>query len=52
MKMKSFAPPLKETKHIHTSAADLLHTVLTWKISIGANARSSHWRCSAKKGIL
>ena len=28
VKMKSFAPPLKETKHIHASADDLLHTVL------------------------
>ena len=27
VKMKSFAPPWKETKHIHASAADLLHTV-------------------------
>ena len=28
--MKSFAPPFStiETKHIHASAADLLHTVL------------------------
>ena len=25
--MKSLAPPKKETKHIHLSAADLLHTV-------------------------
>ena len=28
VKMKSFAPIQKETKHIHASAADLLHTVL------------------------
>ena len=28
VKMKSFAAPLKETKHILASAADLLHTVL------------------------
>ena len=28
VKMKSFAPPSKETKHIYASAADLLHTVL------------------------
>ena len=27
VKMKSFAPPSKETKNIHASAADLLHTV-------------------------
>ena len=27
VKMKSFNPPQKETKHIHASAADLLHTV-------------------------
>ena len=27
VKMKSFAPPKKETKHMHVSAADLLHTV-------------------------
>ena len=27
VKMKSFAPTQKETKHIHASAADLLHTV-------------------------
>ena len=27
VKMKSFAIPLKETKHIHASAADLLHTI-------------------------
>ena len=27
VKIKSFAPPWKETKHIHASAADLLHTV-------------------------
>ena len=26
VKMKSFTPPWKETKHIHASAADLLHT--------------------------
>ena len=25
---KSFAPPQKETKHIHASAVNLLHTVL------------------------
>ena len=31
-KMKSFAPPLKETKHINTSAANVLHTVLEWDI--------------------
>ena len=28
VKMKSFIPPWKETKHIHASAADLLHAVL------------------------
>ena len=28
VKMKSFAPPQKETKHIHASGADLLHTIL------------------------
>ena len=28
VKMKSFAPPLKETKHIHASADDLLHAML------------------------
>ena len=28
LKMKSFAPPYKKTKHILVSAADLLHTVL------------------------
>ena len=49
VKTKSFAPPQKETKHVHSSAADLLHTVLEQEISIDANARSSHWRCSAKK---
>ena len=27
VKMKSFAPPWKETKHIHASVADFLHTV-------------------------
>ena len=27
VKMKSFAPPWKETKYIHASATDLLHTV-------------------------
>ena len=26
--VKFFAPPWKETKHIHASAADLLYTVL------------------------
>ena len=26
-KMKSFAPPKKETKHVHVSTADLLHIV-------------------------
>ena len=26
-KTKSFAPPKKETKHVHVSAADLLHIV-------------------------
>ena len=36
----------KETKHIHASDVDLLHTVLAQDISIGANARSSHWKCS------
>ena len=36
--MKSFAPPQEETKHIHASAADLLHTVLEQEISIGTNA--------------
>ena len=28
VKMKSFAPPQQETKHIHASAGDLLHSVL------------------------
>ena len=28
VKMKSFAPPLKETKHIHASADDFLHAML------------------------
>ena len=46
------SPPQKETKHIHTSAADVLHTVLDQEISVGANGRSSHWRCSVKKGVL
>ena len=32
------SPPQKETKHIHASAADLLHTVLEQEISIGADA--------------
>ena len=27
VKMKSFTPPWKETKYIHTSAAGLLHTI-------------------------
>ena len=27
VKTKPFAPPEKETKHIHVSTADLLHTV-------------------------
>ena len=49
VKMKSFAPPQKENTHIHASAADLLHTVLEQEISIDANTRSSHRRCSAKK---
>ena len=30
--MESFAPPLKETKYIHASAAELLHTVLEEEI--------------------
>ena len=38
--------------NIHASGADLLHTVLEQEISIGANARSSHWRCSVKKRVL
>ena len=46
------SPPQKETKHIHTSAADVLHTVLDQEISIGANDRSSHLRCSVKKVVL
>ena len=45
VKMKSFASPYKE-------AADLLHTVREYKISIETNARSSRLRCSAKKGAL
>ena len=49
---KSFAPPQKKTKHIHASFADLLHTVLQQEISIGATARNSHCRGSAKKGVL
>ena len=31
------SPPYKEIKHIHASAADLLHTLLEYEISIGAN---------------
>ena len=27
VKMKSFAPPWKEAKHVHASAADFFHTV-------------------------
>ena len=50
--MKSFAPPQKESKHIHASAADLLHIVIEQEISIGVNARSSHCRCSAKKNMF
>ena len=42
----------KKPKHIHASAADILHTVLEWDISIGADARSSCWRSSVKKGVL
>ena len=38
VKMKSFVPRQKETKHIHVSAGDLLHTVLEQEVSIGANA--------------
>ena len=52
VKMKSFAPPQKETKHIFASAADPLHTVLEQEISIGGNARSSYYRCFAKKVFL
>ena len=48
VKMKSVAPPQKETKHIHASPADLYIQYLKQKISISANARSSHWRCSLK----
>ena len=39
--MKSFALPfssIEKTKHTHASAADVLHTVLEYEISIGANA--------------
>ena len=39
VEMKSFAPPQKETKHIHATDADLLHTVLVQETSIGANAK-------------
>ena len=44
--------PRKETKHIHATAPCLLHTILEEEISIGANARSSDWRCSVKKGVF
>ena len=47
--MKSSAPPQEDTEHIHASAADLLHAVCEQKISIGADGRSSHLRCSGKK---
>ena len=49
VKMKYFAPPYNETKHIQASAVDLLHTVLEWEISISAIARSGHCRCFARK---
>ena len=39
----------KKKQNIFVSAADVLHTVLEWDISTGANARSSHWRSSVKK---
>ena len=29
VRMKFFPPPYKETKHIHASSADLLHTDIT-----------------------
>ena len=48
-KIKSFAPPQKEIKHIHAPKTDLLHTVLDYEISIGANARSRYYTCFAKK---
>ena len=51
VKMKFFAPPLKETKHNHASAANLLYTVLEQEIQNVANARSSYWRCSVEKVV-
>ena len=52
VKMKSFRTIIERTKHIQASAANLLHTVLELEIFVGANARSSHWRCSVKMGVL
>ena len=45
------SPPQEGTKQIHASAASF-NTILEQEISIGANARSSHWRCSIKKAAL
>ena len=50
--LRHHSPSKKETKHIQASAADVLHTLLEQEISIGANTRSSHWRCSVKKDVL
>ena len=47
-----FRTIIERTKHIQASAANLLHTVLELEIFVGANARSSHWRCSVKMGVL
>ena len=50
--MKSFAPPQKETKHIHASAADLLHAVLQKKITIGANTEAGTEGVLRKKVVF
>ena len=55
VKMKSFSPPfstIELNKTYSHHSCWLLHKVLQWEISIGANVRSSHWRCSVKEGVL
>ena len=45
-------PPYKETKHIHASAADLLHRLLEQQISIGANADIAKMKRDKEVGAM
>ena len=52
VKVKSTPPQFSTIERNKTYSRLSCRCITEWDISIGANARSSHWRSSVKKDVL